>query len=741
MLVSERLTVGQITFILRAAIQVLTFGGLLLIPYIILASSPRVASLRTHDTVNRILSKYTATKTAALWIIEALRGRNTDPILPRRLLLAILLSFLLGVFSGISDLGFLGFYACPTPGPGTLDKPSSITSRELAAAAINASMAIDTDPATVTAYRFVTMNHLLVDPISRTCRCDYAEEFRFEFDEFNASVTRRVCQSWHNSTFADPAFFSGLNMTDSDVLIPRQLRKYSYKRDDYLRLNSYYIGLGIKRTRESTISNGVMVNPHDMGLKAVFGVPQLGPQARVSLNEAMALEVEMGCMDLGIYSRKDYDDPIGGSFDIFATDSSWRKYHGPGNLYDILSKAVDDLRTHFRPLFNESSIDSRGSLVLNGGNSSFPSSMASIQLGSFPIGGTFDSESVITESRIENDCAQAIRKKFGIEPINGDYYEITRVGGMCSMLSISGSSASEGYVYQGLSRMVCATTTQLNLVSTVIETTAEGQVNFTTFDRLPSDLNYVYASLFDVIPSDDGGLIWAEYKPIERYILTPNPSSESQHYVLQRPSYSIFRVVGAGSAGGIITCAGDAMLGLGGLLGYTDSGAIAVLDEGTRQISFDPSIITKWGGEVGASFILESIAFNGWAAYQSAPIQVESTGGKIATCYRGLYVLGFAPLLVASLVVIGWMVFILVASGGVSALRYGKQLEELYSGMSPFWGVVCPTTRAQDAYLFWEDEYPAGPQLALAKSGIPNDVEERERTAVEFLAQQDKAKK
>ncbi|ESK88010.1 hypothetical protein Moror_10815 [Moniliophthora roreri MCA 2997] len=62
MLVSERLSIGQITFILRAAIQILTCDGLFLITYIILANSPRVASFRTHDTV------------------EALRGKNTDPI-------------------------------------------------------------------------------------------------------------------------------------------------------------------------------------------------------------------------------------------------------------------------------------------------------------------------------------------------------------------------------------------------------------------------------------------------------------------------------------------------------------------------------------------------------------------------------------------------------------------------------------------------------------------------------------
>ncbi|KAK7051659.1 hypothetical protein VNI00_004638 [Paramarasmius palmivorus] len=484
------------------------------------------------------------------------------------------------------------------------------------------------------------------------------------------------------------------------------------------------MGPNIRRVEEPTLSNGVMVVPHDMGFKAVFGVPQLGPQSRVSFDGAMALEVEMGCMDLGIYTRSNLDDSRG--IDILATNSSWRVYHGPENLRDILSQTVDDVRTYYRPLFNESSIDSQGFLVATNSSVALSSRIASIHPTAYTgIGGQYNYQQ---SDDIMDTCTQAIHRKLGIELID---VEAAGPTATCSILGISGSTSSEGHLYGRLSRMVCATTTQLNLVSTVIEVDSQDHANFTTFDRLPSDLTHVRAGFFDYL----------SYEPVERYTLNPNPSSRSQHYILQRPfGRTKFQAVGAGSGGGILARAGTAMLDLDGAFDF-DYAAITVLNEGTRPISFDASMITKWGGEVGASFILESTAINGWAAYQSAPIQVDSTGGRAATCYKGPYVWGFAPLAAASLLVIGWIVFILLAGGGVSAFRYGKQLENLYSGMTPFWGVVCPTKRAQEAYLSWEDIPPAGPHLALVTNGVPNAVEERGNTVVEFLAQQGKLEK
>ena len=140
MLVTERLTIGQVTFIFRVVIQILTYGGAFLITYIILASSPRVASFKTHDVVNRVLGKATATEGSARWILNSIRGKNTDPILPTRLIVAISLSLLLGIFSSVSDIGFLGFHSCSVPGPPVQDRPSSITTESLAKNAVQAAL-------------------------------------------------------------------------------------------------------------------------------------------------------------------------------------------------------------------------------------------------------------------------------------------------------------------------------------------------------------------------------------------------------------------------------------------------------------------------------------------------------------------------------------------------------------------------------------------------------------------------
>uniref|UniRef100_A0A0W0EWI8 Uncharacterized protein n=1 Tax=Moniliophthora roreri TaxID=221103 RepID=A0A0W0EWI8_MONRR len=153
MLVSERLSIGQITFILRAAIQILTCDGLFLITYIILANSPRVASFRTHDTV------------------EALRGKNTDPI---------------------PEAPAYGHFAV------------AFTRNLLQ-------------------YQQAIIHHF-----EKFCNNCHNQRFH---GQWNTTAVKAYRYDYaEESTFAGPTFFSGLNMTDSDILIPRQLRQYTYKR-------------------------------------------------------------------------------------------------------------------------------------------------------------------------------------------------------------------------------------------------------------------------------------------------------------------------------------------------------------------------------------------------------------------------------------------------------------------------------------------------------------------------------
>ncbi|ESK83765.1 hypothetical protein Moror_2068 [Moniliophthora roreri MCA 2997] len=282
MILTRALTVGQVTFILRVSIQSLTYAGLSLVIYIILASSPRATSVRTQDTINRIVGKSTVTRTSARWVLDSLRGRTNSPF---RLLAASVLFLLLGVFASISDIGYLGLYTCAVPGDGVEDRPASIGSSDLALASIREAMMNGTDPATVKAYR-----------------CDSSG-----FVNLAPNITKLACLSWRNSTYADRALFSGLNTTDPDALIPRQLHKFPWYRSQYLDLNSYFVGPSNRRVEEPTIAGGIVVIPHDMGFRAIFGSPQLKPETKVTLDGVMALEVEMGCMSLGMYSQHTID--------------------------------------------------------------------------------------------------------------------------------------------------------------------------------------------------------------------------------------------------------------------------------------------------------------------------------------------------------------------------------------------------------------------------------------------------
>ena len=54
MLITSTVTVGLITFILRAVIQFRSYGGLFLIGLLI---TPRIASITTHGIINRAVGK------------------------------------------------------------------------------------------------------------------------------------------------------------------------------------------------------------------------------------------------------------------------------------------------------------------------------------------------------------------------------------------------------------------------------------------------------------------------------------------------------------------------------------------------------------------------------------------------------------------------------------------------------------------------------------------------------------
>ncbi|KAK7458751.1 hypothetical protein VKT23_009753 [Stygiomarasmius scandens] len=685
MLISSTLTLGQITFIFRAAIQILGFGGIFLIGYIILASSPRTASLKTHDIINRAVSKSTLTKSSFLWALAAIRGKTGDPRTPTRLVVAISLLVVYGAFVSLSDVGFLGFHACEVPGPSMFDRPNNVNSVDQARnATINATIA-GNDLETIKVYR-----------------CSSAT-----YTQFGPNVTEYICDSWQNSTYADASFFSNINTTDSDVLMPRQLRHYEQPRSAFIDLNTYYMGPGVKRVEQPTIQNGIAVFPHEQGVRTVLGVPTLEPQRSVTLDKTMALEVDIGCMRLGLYSDASLDS-VSGGIDLFATNGTWRSFVGPDYMEDVLSKAADDIRDLYRPLFNESSLDSNG--FITGFNDSFfqKSTTANVMSAAVSLDITDGSDKF---EWIKGNCTASLRSRLNLT----EYYP-EDAPNYCNMLGLGGSIISDGGVYVGLSRMICATSTQINMVSATISSNADGSINPLNYTRIPADLHHVRASFFDVMQVNDGqDTQYTNFLPYDRFTLSENHQGETSHFISQYQDFSSIRIHGTGSGGGsVMPRVGSLMIDEALHLGNDPSTAtLTVLDDGNDPITFNVSRVTTWGGELGASYILNSLAYTGWVAETRPPLLIQSTGGKLATCYTPPYALGFLPLVLTAVFVIFWVLYLLISS----QLNGLKNLEYLYGGMTPFWGVVSPQTDAERTILGWEND--PKPHLQLLNQGQP----------------------
>ncbi|THU88349.1 hypothetical protein K435DRAFT_803573 [Dendrothele bispora CBS 962.96] len=149
-------------------------------------------------------------------------------------------------------------------------------------------------------------------------------------------------------------------------------------------------------------------------------------------------------------------------------------------------------------------------------------------------------------------------------------------------------------------------------------------------------------------------------------------------------------------------------------IGSGSGGAMLMGWERKNPIDFrNGSLVAKWGGQVGASHILESLEYNGWAAISSPEMMINSTGGTIGTCYDTPYFAGFIPLLTAAVFVVLWTLCLLVTFH----LTGSKDVEYLYGGLTPFWGVVSPHTNAEDTLLSWQNKPET--HLEVVQQGQP----------------------
>ncbi|ESK94620.1 hypothetical protein Moror_14344 [Moniliophthora roreri MCA 2997] len=707
MFLTSALTVGQLTFILRACIQVLSYGGTFFMGYIILASAPRIAPLRTHDTINRIVGRGTAMKEMSKWIINVFRGQNGMVAARPSLVLAMTLLSVYSILVALTDIGFLGFYTCNQPYT-FLDRPASVNGPDSAQAMIRAALANGTDPSTI-----------------RSFRCDSLAATEELGDvSLGSNFTIRPCSSWRNSTFADPSTFAGINTTDSDMLLPRNLRPQTKRIGDFY-LNTYRTSFGASLTLNTTIRNGIVVEPHETGLKVFFGVPSLRPHQSVTLEKTMALEVEVGCMSVGIFSSHDPDYTQSHGYDYFAETSDWRIYVGPDNLRDVLSRTTDRIREYYSPLFNTSSEDGyriiNATLFVQYTESPSISSFSFLLLNGSHFGDSFPGANI----EIIRNCTEQLWTQLQLdeamsEPGSGWSPP------MCQSVMLTDMVSQEGTVWQRAARMVCAASAQVNMVSGTVSVSGEEQVSL-NLTRLPSNLNQLRADFYNIIPEGTlppsplipNGTIYEMYDPIIRYTLVDNPSGPTSHFIRSEDAFSN-KHEGAGSAGNVLARVVPAMFDISELGTHSH-----LLDQlSLNEAGLRPKSATRWFGQTGASFILNSLVYNGWVAEASPAIVVSDTAGPIGTCYKSTYAVGFIPLFAAAFVIAFWMLFLLIAHGLSGVRRVGEN----YGGLKPNWNVICPNA---DALLIWESG--PSPHLRLVSPGQAIIYDAASSTAAEHL--------
>ncbi|KAJ7891795.1 hypothetical protein B0H13DRAFT_2039045 [Mycena leptocephala] len=496
-----------------------------------------------------------------------------------------------------------------------------------------------------------------------------------------------------------------------------------------LYLNNWYNGPGSTRLEEAIISNGILIQPDTSGVRAIVGVPPLEPQRTIHLENVMAIEADMGCIDLGLFTERDLDSI--NTLDIFATQWDTQIYHVGGRIRNLV-----------RPLFNESSINDVGYLFTNGFDNGTRAVWAdylgtNAQVVGWHLPGNlslfdFISTEPTVEMAILKNCTQDVYSALGLTPLPrfpGDVIGYIP-GSACSTLAVQGSfTLSTGVPLAGLSRFLCAASTQVNLVSANISSSNDSALTL-DFVRHDAELYYTIASWWHV-QQDGNDRIFNDYEPYERYTLYPSPGSGRQNHYLPTPGRFLKgRPAGPGSAGGIISSLSDY------LVSYPSENTVDMesvvltdLDDDEAFINFNATMIPTWAGGMAAAFLREGIAYNGWVAldhWNKGGLRVSSGGEKPAVCYNLRYGVALLPLLAAAVITLLWGVVVLARS----TFKGRDIVLASYGGLSPLRAKLVPAWAAKSAVLIWQGvPEPHLENRAARKYVLVSDTEIDEKAA------------
>ena len=689
---TDKVTIGELTFILRVAIRILTYGGLFLLGFIILGHAPYTGSVETHDVLNRTVGKATATKASLKWIRARLFNSKKDPSASRFLVLAILLSLSYSLLSLLTDVGFIGLQPCEISGSPFNDFPASVKATSDAQDLMAKNMVNGTDPANVRSYR-----------------CEGSTPRDIGGAEY------QVCTSWLNTTFADAETFKKLNLSDTDSLFPRTLGRYKYRNSDAFDLNMYFVGTQGQPLWNATLERGLAIVPHDAGVRMVVGVPNLGLQQRVTIPQTTAVEVDVTCMPLGIAALDSATAFGDNSFDMLQVDEPYKatrlnRSSGPEYLRDFLPKYADQVRDLVRPLFNVSTLNN-GYITSFNRSTSNQGWQTTVERYTIPTVGV-PSTSSPSLSDVLQACSDEVQTgTSALIPRSRTYSRA------CGLYRLKGSFAENSIITLGHSVMLCATATQVNMVSAVVNKDADGTVT-ANITHIPSDIRMMQADYYDVTQTQPMSTTEpARWGSIMRYTHTANPNGQPRHFIFQRydgRTTPFGLAHGVGSAGQILSLVGSAVLNVGS--GAGDEATLSLINPAYMSIDvFRASYVTRWAGAVGAAFLYHSLTYNPWVSLGQSELTVQRTGGVKATCYNPPYGLAFLPLVLAAVFVLLWYFLLLLGR----RIFGTKVVEQMYGGLGPAIVTPYPIKRNPDDLYVWQGAEGCDPHLVAVTNGTP----------------------
>ncbi|KAG6813698.1 hypothetical protein H0H87_009001, partial [Tephrocybe sp. NHM501043] len=377
-----------------------------------------------------------------------------------------------------------------------------------------------------------------------------------------------------------------------------------------------------------------------------------------------------------------------------------QKYAGPENLQRVLAQSVAETRHYLRPFFNDSTL-SGGFLTgtFHGINVSLTQAAQIHVAFLFPQKGCKIGD---IETLLATNCTAVLRKELGITtPTN---YSKSNPFLSCGYFGTQSTMASHGDGEIIFEYMMCASTTQVNMVAATISVSDTDQI-FITFNRLPSELNYIRADF----PKAKGGLACHPIRALH-------------------PGLNVLPTnIGPGTGASFISTLGTLLLNPT-TRSNEDYDALAVLSGGPAPIAnLSPSNVTEWFGRVGGSVASASLTYNGWAALQVPQVTVMNTTAQEvpALCYDLRYAIAFIPLLFAAMALM--VLTALSLFRGTFSPSVSRRVGHAYTGLVPYSSAASSDNLEKGEVLVWEHRPGSRPYLRAVEkgyviTGAPNDT-------------------